>query len=442
MFKENSRFPGDTVLMKVNVIILAAGKGQRFGNCEGFKQFKTLAGKPIVQHSIEIFQNDGRFNNIYVTVPKPITFQGKVSSIVGGNTRQQSTHLALRAMPNCDYVFIHDAVRPLLDKRILDDCWNAIPEYDVVDVCIECDDSLVLVENETYQGVTDRSKIRRGQTPQVFKYDMLLKAYDWFHKTEDLTQEEKESFTDDLSVFQRAYTDVKCKLVQGSPINLKITHPADLIIAEQMIHQREDYPFIHSLQGKTVMVIGGSGGIGTEVIWALKERGAEVLAPNRNQLDITEMDDWDEYATLFPMVDSIIYLAGDAAPGRDYMTLRKMFNVNVKAQSFFFDVALQTMKEGSSIVMVGSSSAFKGRSEFPYYSATKAAAQNMFEGFVDLFKSRNIKINSVVPGRTNTSMLKKLGLPSEGALDPKHVAQAIIKYCDPPFTGQTFNIRR
>ena len=178
--------------MKVNTIILGAGTGGRYGTVEGAKQFLHLNGKRIIDYSIEVFRTWEVKNTIYTVLPEGVQIPGTVS-LKGGITRNYSTLNAMKVMEPCDLVFIHDAVRPFVDHRILNDCYLAFNDQGVnaVDVCIDSDDTLVSVQDTRVISVLNRANIKRGQTPQCFRYKVLRNANDWFEETDMLTQAER-----------------------------------------------------------------------------------------------------------------------------------------------------------------------------------------------------------------------------------------------------------
>ncbi len=118
--------------------------------------------------------------------------------------------------------------------------------------------------------------------------------------------------------------------------------------------------------------------------------------------------------------------------------------VNFRSAVIVADFAEKTMPNGGNVVYIGSSSAMKGRTAFPLYSASKAAVNNFTEAMAERNLANNIRFTCVNPGQTLTQMLAEANLPSDSsrALSAEFVARAIISYCDTELTGEIVNIRK
>lgn len=216
-----------------SVIIVAGGSGSRFKS-EIPKQFIELNGKPILMHSITAFYKYQENIEIIVVLPehqvdywhslcKKHNFKIKHKVENGGKTRFESVKNGLDTVKNSqNLIAIHDGVRPLVSENTIERCFreaeisgNAIPAILSVD-------SVRQVSIETNFPI-DRSKLRLIQTPQVFKIDILKKAY---------RQKYKNSFTDDASVVEAMCE--KINLVEGNRENIKITNKIDLVIAKAL----------------------------------------------------------------------------------------------------------------------------------------------------------------------------------------------------------------
>jgi len=228
--------------MQVSAIIPAAGHGRRMGNTK--KPYMNLAGKPILAHTLTVFQRCSSVSKILVVVAEGdeqkcaqdvITSYGidKVVSIVtGGETRQESVFNALQNLPSdTDMVVIHDAVRPFVtEEMILNtlDCasqWgSAVLAVPVKDTIKEADDENLVVNT------LDRQRLWAIQTPQTFKYGIILQAH--LHARKNRIQT-----TDDASLVEQL-GDHRVKLVMGSYENIKITTPGDLIIARAILEKQ------------------------------------------------------------------------------------------------------------------------------------------------------------------------------------------------------------
>ena len=144
--------------MNVTAIILAEGTGERFG-ADMPKQFIKLAGKPIIDHTLDVFENNPGIGNIVVVVNKGfidhlngLVKEGRYSKVSimvpGGATRQASSYYGLRACPaDTTHVLIHDAARPFIDDQIIVRCLDALERYEAVDVCVTSADTIVEVDD-------------------------------------------------------------------------------------------------------------------------------------------------------------------------------------------------------------------------------------------------------------------------------------------------------
>jgi 2-C-methyl-D-erythritol 4-phosphate cytidylyltransferase len=231
--------------MQVFAILPAAGLGTRMAGPQP-KQFLTLDGIPILIHSLRAFAEVRRVGAIYVAVRRPemervqaqvaeYGFASRVEVVEGGDNRQESVAHALSALPAeaDDIVLVHDAVRPLIDAATIERTIDAVIQHGAAIVGLPAVDTIKQVER-TAHGALITSTIPRefivlAQTPQGFRYDLLESAF---------AEATADGFvgTDEASVVERAGHPVA--VVPGSQVNLKITQPGDLELAEFYLHQR------------------------------------------------------------------------------------------------------------------------------------------------------------------------------------------------------------
>ena len=231
--------------MQVFVILPAAGLGTRMAGPQP-KQFLMLDGIPILIHSLRAFAAVQRITGIVVAVRKPemervqaqvaeYGFAGRVQVVEGGDHRQESVSHALAAIAAApdDVVLVHDAVRPLIDPATIDRTIDAVIEHGAAIVGMPAVDTIKQVER-TAHGALITSTIPReyvvlAQTPQGFRYGVLRSAF---------AEAMADGFigTDEASVVERAGHPVA--VVHGSQVNLKITQPGDLELAEFYLRQR------------------------------------------------------------------------------------------------------------------------------------------------------------------------------------------------------------
>ena len=231
--------------MRVFAILPAAGLGTRMAGPQP-KQFLSLDGVPILIHSLRAFAEVRRVSSIVVAARKPemervevqvseYGFASRVQVVEGGEKRQESVAHALAALPAAedDVVLVHDAVRPLIDAATIERTIDAVIEHGAAIVGLPAVDTIKQVER-TAHGALITSTIPRefivlAQTPQGFRYGLLRSAFE---------EAIADGFvgTDEASVVERAGHPVA--VVPGSPVNLKITQPGDLELAEFYLRQR------------------------------------------------------------------------------------------------------------------------------------------------------------------------------------------------------------
>ena len=229
--------------MSVFVLLPAAGIGTRMASTTGGapKQFLTLKGLPILQHSLQAFLDVPQITAIYVSVREPeqqrvaeliqnAGMSGKVHVVVGGDARQDSVANALAALPSTsddDIVLVHDAVRPLIDAATIAKTIEAIEKHGAAIVGTPAVDTIKQVER-TADGALITSTIPRelivhAQTPQGARVPLMRKAFAEAAADEFIG-------TDESSLLERA--GVSVVVVPGHARNFKVTQPGDLEIAE------------------------------------------------------------------------------------------------------------------------------------------------------------------------------------------------------------------
>lgn len=215
------------------VIIVAGGSGKRMGAAIP-KQFLLLANQPVLQHTIQAFhQFDGHINVILVLPEDHIShwkalcekyqFELPHQIAVGGNERFHSVKNGLQLLNAEQLVGVHDGVRPLVSQNSIVRCFEEAFQTGAAVPCVPVSDTLRKVNGTQSQWV-NRAEYVRVQTPQCFKTDLLMSAYN---------QPFSKDFTDDASVVEKAGYQVT--LVKGNEENIKITGPADLVIAEALL---------------------------------------------------------------------------------------------------------------------------------------------------------------------------------------------------------------
>jgi 2-C-methyl-D-erythritol 4-phosphate cytidylyltransferase len=229
--------------MKYVAVILAGGSGKRMG-VDRPKQFLMLAGKPVIQHSMERFADSGVIDEIIVVshpdykndVPVDklkLSMPGHV--IPGGSSRNVSTWQAINFAKN-QYrnqetaLIFHDAARPNPDIEVIYNITKMLMTHSAVATVNPVTDTLYRVnENNDFAGIADRSKLLKAHTPQAFRLRTISQAYDARQMNGN------PEFTDDISVVNHYMPEVKIGMVTDNPLNLKISIPGDLKLMEAIM---------------------------------------------------------------------------------------------------------------------------------------------------------------------------------------------------------------
>ena len=228
--------------------ILAGGKGTRMGNTEMPKQFLKIGNKPVLIHTVEKFLLQPKFDKIIIVSPEPwishtkdimnkyITSElmDKVCVCAGGADRNESIMNGIAYIENKfgindeDIIVTHDAVRPFITNRIIEDNIEAALKEGATDTVIPAYDTIIKSEDgEFVTEIPVRDLMYQGQTPQSFNIKKLTNLYN------SLTKEERIILTDAAKIF--VIKNEKVKLVQGEIFNIKITSPYDLEVANMLV---------------------------------------------------------------------------------------------------------------------------------------------------------------------------------------------------------------
>jgi 2-C-methyl-D-erythritol 4-phosphate cytidylyltransferase len=219
--------------MKKYAVIVAGGSGTRMGG-DLPKQFMLLKEKPLLYYPVYTFLNT--YSDLDVILVLPVDHVDKGQEIIdayfdkdriqiaeGGETRFQSVKNGLQLVQEDSIVFVHDAVRCLVSKELIERCFKTAVETGSAVPAIASKDSVRLVTEEGNDPF-DRTKVMLIQTPQTFHSKILLPAFQIDYK---------DKFTDEATVIEAF--GLKISLVEGEEYNIKITRPLDLQIAEQLM---------------------------------------------------------------------------------------------------------------------------------------------------------------------------------------------------------------
>ena len=230
-------------------VILAGGSGSRLGN-DIPKQFLKVAGKQVIEHSIDVFENCTEIDEIcivckpdYIANVEEIVVKNrykKVKKILqGGKERYDSSLAAIHAYTDDDTnLLFHDAVRPLVNSRIIHGCIEALQHYNAVDVATKTTDTIISVDDkECIDFIPNRAVLRNSQTPQCFKRGVIRRAYEIALADPNFVT------TDDCGTVRRYLPDEPIYVVAGENYNMKLTYQEDLFLLDKLFQ-------LHSNQKK------------------------------------------------------------------------------------------------------------------------------------------------------------------------------------------------
>ncbi len=226
--------------------ILAGGSGSRMGGTEKPKQFLQLGEKPVLIHTVEKFVINSKFEEIIVLTPKEWINHTQdlinkyvpdepITVIESGNLRIGTVKNAMdyineKYSSENNIIVTHDAVRPFLTHRIIEENIKQALKYGACDTVIPATDTIVRsLDDEFVEEIPDRSELYQGQTPQSFDLNKLQKLYD------KLDENQKQSLTDACKIF--TLNNEPVGIVKGEVSNIKITYPYDLKVANFILKE-------------------------------------------------------------------------------------------------------------------------------------------------------------------------------------------------------------
>ena len=216
----------DPALTVRALILVAAGRGERAGG-DVPKQYRVLAGKPLLQHTLDNAQSLGLFDRIVVVAAKDDArihrLVGDFTVVTGGATRTASVRAGLDALRDAeaDEVYIHDGARPFIDQALVEPLTEALRSHDGAVPALPIVDAV----KDTDFAALDRDVMRRVQTPQAFRYPAIVAAFDALPADA--------SAHDDIAVAREA--GLSLAFTPGSERNFKVTVPSDFAKAEAML---------------------------------------------------------------------------------------------------------------------------------------------------------------------------------------------------------------
>ena len=446
-------------------VILAGGVGSRLDSSHP-KQFFKVAGKTVIEHTIEVFERNSLIDEIAVvinpaystTIEEIVLKNGwrKVRKILkGGAERYHSSMAAIEAYAGCQDVnlIFHDAVRPLITDRIIHDTIQALDTYNAVDVAVPAVDTIISVHGDYIDAIPDRSKLRRGQTPQGFKLETIQEAYKCALLDPDFKS------TDDCGVVLKYLPNEKIYVVRGEESNMKLTYKEDSYLLDKLfqLHSfslQEQEDAFNKLQDKVLVIFGGSYGIGAEMAAIAKKHGAKVHCFSRslNGVDIASLEDVRmslqnvaaEEQRIDYVVNTAALLIREPLNNMTYADVCKVVNVNYLGM---VNVALESfpyLKSSKGTLLFYTSSSYtRGRAFYSLYSSTKAAVVNFVQAISQEWESNGVRVNCINPERTKTPMrVRNFGIEDDATLlKAETVAIESLKTLLSDFTGQVIDVK-
>ena len=216
---------------KVSAIIVAAGESRRMNGID--KVLAPLGGRPVISYVLTAFDGCKSVDQIVLVVNQKSFEQCRtlvaglekpIDVCVGGKRRQDSVAAGLKQLKKCDWVIIHDGARPLVTKELIEQGLKAAQETGAAVAAVPVTDTIKVADDDRIVHQTPpRQNLWAVQTPQVFRLDIITKAY----------QQATGEATDDAALVEQAGFHVK--LYMGSYDNIKITTTNDLLIAEVLL---------------------------------------------------------------------------------------------------------------------------------------------------------------------------------------------------------------
>jgi len=452
--------------MKNIAIILAGGVGSRLGYSTP-KQFFKVAGKLVIEHTIDIFERHDKINEIaivinagYVDEMEEIVLKNKWTKVKkilkGGAERYNSTMAAINAYKdeNEANMIFHDAVRPLVSNNIINEVFDALETHDAVDVAVPATDTIIQVNEEgnVITSIPKRKLLKRGQTPQAFKLSVITEAY------RRALQDPNMASTDDCGTVINYMPEVPVYVVAGEESNMKLTYKEDTFLLDKLFQLRSTslhgQKNLDELKNKVIVVFGGNSGIGADLVAQATEHKAIVYSFSRGTTgtDISKRNDVEkalsEVAAKHERIDFVVNSAAILAKeplstmDRDFVDTIIGVNYNGMVNVAMAAYPYLNASKGQ-LLLYTSSSYTRGRAFYSIYSSTKAAVVNFAQAVAQEWENDGVRVNVINPERTKTPMrIKNFGIePDNTLLKSSEVAEASLRTLLSDFTGQVVDVK-
>lgn len=450
-------------------VILAGGVGSRLG-LDRPKQFMKVAGKTVLEHTVEVFQRHSQIDEICIVMHANYIYEAeamvlknhwtKVKKVLnGGQERYESSLAAIVAYEkqaqneNINLIF-HDAVRPLVSGQIISNVIEALNTYKAVDVAIPAVDTVIKLDNskQYIEQIPNRNYLNRGQTPQAFKYHVIAKAYKL------ALQDKNMQTTDDCGIVRKYLPDIKVFVVAGEEQNIKLTYPEDVYVLEKLFQIKGTKPDgkveLENLKDKVLVVFGGNSGIGADMVEIAESYGAKCYSFSRSttKTDIADIADvenalqtvMDKECKIDYVVNTAAILNKEPLMHLDENTINKIISINYNGMVNVTTAAYKYLLQSKGQLLHFTSSSYtRGRANYALYSSTKAAVVNFVQAVAEEWQQDNIRINCINPQRTKTPMrTANFGTEDEKTLlKSKDVAEISLKTLLSNFSCEVVDIK-
>lgn len=446
-------------------VILAGGVGNRLGMSKP-KQFLKVAGKTVFEHTVDAFQKHNKIDEIFVVMHASYVHDAedmvmknnwtKVKKVLnGGSERYESSLAAINACvdENVNLIF-HDAVRPLVSERIIDDVVEALAQYDAVDVAVPAVDTIIALDESKkfIKDIPNRNFLNRGQTPQGFKYQIIKQAYDIALQDPDFTA------TDDCGIVRKYLPEVPVYVVDGEERNVKLTYPEDIYLLDKLFQLKSaslsDTIDLHDLKNKVMVVFGGNSGIGKDMVEIAQRYGAKAYAFSRsttgtnivvfNSVESALKKVFEVERKIDYVVNSAAILNKEPLMHLDADTIKRIIDINYFGMVNVTRAAYAYVRESKGQILHFTSSSYtRGRAYYSLYSSTKAAVVNFVQAMAEEWEEDGIRTNCINPQRTKTPMrVANFGVePDNTLLKSEDVAVVSLKTLLSGFTGEVVDVK-
>lgn len=446
--------------MKNVAIILSGGISARFKNSSNTpKQYLQIAGKTIIEHSIEVFQKNTNIdeiaivaNNSYHEMIEKLVEKNKFSKVKrilnAGETRNYSTLSALDTYRNlyedCNMIF-HDAARPLLNIEIIDHCLEVLKTYNAVSVAVAATDTIVTIDRNTniVKNIPDRNELMCSQTPQCFKLSTLDKAYKLALQDANFTT------TDDCGVVKKYLPKEKIFIINGSYSNIKITHREDLVYANALFQLNTQKLLVPDekldLSNKVIVIFGSHSDIGQECTKLARQKGATVYPLSKgDNVDIANVESvrqaLQNVHAKEKHIDAILItedlLSTHPLVATSYEDIGSLIGNNYLGNIIVAKESFEYLCKSKGSLIFFTASYTMDRANCSVYNSTKAAVINLMQGLSQEWESYSIKVNCINSELIATSMPTK-NFAIEDAktlLTVQEIAQKTIQLLGDEFT--------